>query len=102
MKTNKAGNVDIKFRRWVSNFNTVVRRGRAEKLIFETISKGSEGVRDWVSGEGCSRRREHQVQKAGGRIPAKALSSPSRVLIQSSQQPDGIGHILHPFHRQGL
>ena len=57
-------------------------------------------MRDWVSGEGCSRRREQQVQRPGGRIPANALSSLIHVLIQSSQQPDGIGCTLQQFHRQ--
>lgn len=99
MKTNKAGKADRECWGWHSNFNRVVRKGHAEKLIFERRSDGSEGLRCWVSGEGCSRRKEEQIQKSGGRIPAKLLSSPISVLVGSSLQPDGVIRILHSLHR---
>lgn len=53
-------------------------------LVFDNKKnpKGSKGLEYWVFGEGCSGKREQQVQKPGGRMPAKVLSSSSHVLIQ--------------------
>lgn len=76
----------------------MVRKGHTEKLILEKRCEGYEGVRYWVSGEGCSRRREPQIQRAGGRIPAKVLALPDMYSL-SAQQPDGISGVLCPFHR---